>query len=205
MTDLLTASPEELLHAALNMAIQVGETAHWSQLAIVLGRVDDGGWWKTWEPNCASARAWAETELGIPPKDFITYLDLWHTMQKVQNDVGFEVWRTITKSKALLVRKIIAANGDPATWMAQANNLSAVKLRGAIEKHLGHESWTEFKVAVPTDLLPLIEAALVLALPNALDKPATEIQQEKAKDRNVRFLCLEQIVTEYIQNHTIEA
>jgi len=187
------------------MSIQVGETSHWSQLSIILGRVDDGGWWKTWEPNCASARAWAETELGIPPKDFITYLDLWHTMQKVQNDVGFDVWRTITKSKALLVRKIISAHGDPATWMAQANNLSAVKLRMAIEKHLGHESWTEFKVAVPTDLLPLIEAALVLALPNALDKPATEIQQEKAKDRNVRFLCLEQIVTEYIQNHTIEA
>lgn len=199
LTDLLTANPDELLHAALTMTAQVGETAHWSQLAIILGRVDDGGWWATWEPNCASARAWAESELGIPPKDFITYIDLWRTMQNHQNIAGFDCWRTITKSKALLVRKIINAGGDPGDWLAQAHNLSATKLRTAIEVHLQHEVWTVVKIAMPQDAQLVFEEAMIAALPAALDQPPGSIDPEKAKDRAVRFQCALALAVTYLQ------
>jgi hypothetical protein len=49
---------------------------------------------------------------------------------------------------------------------------------------------------MPTELAQLVDAAMLLALPDVLGEP--EPDPEKAKDKSVRFRLLERIVTEWV-------
>jgi len=201
--NLITAPAADLLHYAVNTsASKHHDVMHWSDLAIILGRVEDEQLYLTWSTPMASARAWASEEMGVPPGDFIGLLDLWHTMQLAYPKIQMEEWKGLSKSKARLLRKVLAAGGEPVLWLEKAKALKAGALQLEVEKKLGTEIWVTMKFPVPEELAQLVEAALVMALPAALpDEP--DPNPARTKDRNVRFQCLEVIVTEYVQNNAL--
>jgi len=55
---------------------------------------------------------------------------------------------------------------------------------------------------MPKDLQELCEAALVMAIPEALpDEPHPD--KARAQDRDARFRCLEVILTDWVQRHAV--
>jgi hypothetical protein len=200
-TKLLHLPPDELHHYAVNAAIHAEATIPWAELCIILGRIEDEGIWATY--GYASARAWAEDELGVPPRDFVTLSQLWRTWQEIQHAVSLDSWGQLSKAKALLVRKVLALGADPKEWVDKANALSVAQLRLEVEKRLGKEAWVTFKVALPEELNQLAEAALVMALPAALpDEPSPD--PEKTKDRAIRHRCFELILIQYVETAAVK-
>lgn len=196
---ILALDAQSLRDQAKHLAVTESVDRHWSRLALILGRVEDEHLFEDW--GFASARAFAEEDLGIPPRDFVTLIELWRLMQACQPSVPFEAWHSMPKTKALLIRKVVALGAPPVEWVAQAQASAKVAdFSAMIDKHLGKQTWVTFSVSMPGDLLELVEAGLSLALPVAMpDTP--NLKPEMAKDREHRFKCLEIIVTEFVQRH----
>lgn len=199
MTNLLTATPDDLRAIAKGLSKQDPDR-HWARLASLLGRVEDEGLYEGW--GFASARAYAEDELGIPPRDFVTLIELWRMMKKSLNTVTPEGWSGLSKAKALLVRKVLALGGNTAEWVATAAHAkSAGELRKLVDAAMGKaDEWVVFRCSMPAELAELVEAALVMALPEALpDEDAPD--HSRARDKDARFRCLEIIATDWVQRH----
>ena len=201
--DVQTLAPEELRTLGKGLKSTV---LSWYALAVLLWRVENEALFEAW--GYASARAYAQDELGIPPRDFVTLLELAKMVMNAGPAVTQAEWCKLTKAKALLVKKVAALGGDMKSWVNKAALAqNATEFTKTVAAAIGGkpDEWTMFKCAVPAELLELIEVALVMALQKALpEEPAPA--KERARDKDVRFRCLETIVTEWVQaNATVDA
>jgi len=203
MTDLLKVSPEELRKLGKGSKAQAGLA--WYDLSVLLWRVEHEGLFEPW--GYASARAYAQDELGIPPQDFKTLLDLAKMVIEAGAAVQPAEWGKLSKAKAMLVKKVSALGGDCKQWVAKATeSKSATEFGKTVLTAMGGkpEEWVKWVVWMPAELAEVGDAAVIMALHKALpddSNPAKEL----AQDRNVRFKCLEVILTEWIQlNATVD-
>lgn len=198
-TDLRSA-PAGVLRAAAGEMVG-SESAHWSRVALVLARVEDEGLYAEW--GYSSARAWATDELGLTPSDYVGLLKLWRMVQKAPS-VSIFAWALVPKSRAAQIVKVAAMGGNIAEWVTLSNATTPADFNAAVRKALGKpQEWVTFKVSMPAELAELAEAALVMALPRALDDEPNP-DKSKAKDRDVRFRCLEVILTEWVQQNAVQ-
>ena len=181
-----------------------GPRAHWSLLALTLGRIDELGCYREFGAY-ASTRAFAVEELHLPPSEAHELVDrLYPMMVKAHADgVPLEAWAAVPKSRAVALVKVLAAGGDARRWVeAAAQVTSTADFVASIQEALGKEVWRDFTVRVPAALMPLIERALELALIPVLELPASAeplaLPTERIHDPDVAFLLLEDICREYV-------
>lgn len=203
--NVLSLGADELRKLALGVKAQAGLS--WFRLSVVVWRVENEGLYDSW--GYTSARAWSQDELGIPPRDFVTLLELGKMVMNAGSGVEAVEWEKLNKAKALLVKKVSALGGNCRQWVLKAMAAkTTTEFAAEVKIALGGkpEEWTTFKCAVPAELLELIDAALVMALPKALPDELVA-PPERARDKDARFRCLEVIITEWVQDHalTVEA
>lgn len=198
-------APDALREAAKELVQPKNPQRHWTAHAAMIGTVDDRTAYLEWEYR--SLRAWAEAELDMAPGDCLELLKLWRLV-KVSN-LPLERWANVSKAKAQIVARALGMGADPATWVDKAMSAgSAAELMDDYKRLVGDEVWTEFTVAVPQELLQLIHAAMILALPNVLDGALPPDQVSLlalAVRRENAFRCLEEIVKDYVEAHAREA
>lgn len=198
MIDVESLSADELVATAKTLFR--GEDKHWSVLAGVLGRIEDSRAWATYTDQTgqpySSIRAFAEEELGLARSDVFVYRGLWTMMKRVSNQVPYREWRTISRSKAGVIRKALALGGDPKSWLEKAQAFSARALADEFTRLAGKEPWATFTVRVPVSMGPLIDQALKAALPEVLEEPTPD--EDRIHDPSVRFRLLERILAEFV-------
>lgn len=202
--DVLQLSADELRELAKTITQRPdGAARHWARLAAILGRVEDESLWS--EYGYGSLRAYAEEELDLSTADVHALVKLWQMVRRAYPAVAWEAWSVLPRSRAVELRRVLSLGGDPVAWLDRAKTASSTEvLRHLIDQHLSIESWTTFHCAVPVELDALIEAALILALPEALQievppgVPLPTLDPERAKQKDTRFRCLEVLVRSYL-------
>ena len=196
----------QALHALALDAVPRGLLAHWSLLALTLWRIEELGAYREYGAY-ASTRAFATEELHLPPDEARVLVDrLYPAMLKAHADgVPLEAWAAVPKSRAVALVKVLALGGDARRWVeAAAQVTSTAAFTASIREALGEEPWTEFKVRVPSGLMPLLERAMELALIPVLELPASALVEkasvpvERIHDPELAFLLLEDIAREYV-------
>lgn len=179
---------------------------HWSVVAPMLRRIDQERLWEGWtRPSTAtfyeSMEQFADEELGLDGYQLVRYLQLGALQAELADHVAATAWRKVPASRArelLRLRGLGMEAAALAGWVQVALEVKTTDaLRVAIAKALGGlgETFVRWSVRVPATLLPLLESAMVLALPAATGDPAAPA--ERARDPDTAFRCLEQIVAAY--------
>ena len=194
--------PDQLREAAKELAQPRNPSRHWTQMAAMIGTIDDRNAFFEW--GFRSLRAWAESELDIAPEDTIESLKLWRLV-KVSN-LPLERWAQVSKAKAKIVARALGMGADAATWIDKAMNTeSSSELMDAYRRLVGDEVWIVLEVPMPTELHQLVHAAMILALPTVLEDVDLPADQPTllalATKRENAFRCLEVIVKEFVESH----
>lgn len=206
LTDAHRLEPIPLRDLALTMAQRDHVEHHWSVQAIVLGRVQDEGLFKTepfYDPRgepYTTARVWAFELLHVPTERFRVLVEkFWPMMKRCRAEISFDAWAAVPQTRALLLVKVLALPGVSAMpWFhAAADAPSTAAFRRQVGRLLQEPEWTTWRCRVPVSLVEPIEYALALALPRVLGTPHPD--PERAKDKDVRFRLLEHIVVLYSQ------
>lgn len=193
------------LHAfALTLAAHE-QRHHWSIEAIVAGRVQDEGLFRSVEFGAhPTARAWAFDKLDWPTEKFrVRVAKLWPLMKRHRAQLGgFEAWAAIPLTRATLLTKVMAAGGDIKEWLFYANQGSSESFRRLVANKLGREAWMTFRCRIPVALDETITTALALALPKVLDTAHPD--PERVLDKDTKFRCLERLVAHYLSTHHLD-
>lgn len=203
----LTLGREELRIAAKLIAKPDAQDSHWCNLAAVLGRIQDEAHYQHYTDVAgavyASARAFAEEELDIGYERYMELMRLWRLMQGTRNAIEMDAWFGIRKSRALLLRKVLSLGADPAIWVVKAKKAQTTdQFRQEVQRQLGQQPWTTITIPAPVEVAELFEQALASKLLEVLGEPAPA---ERAKDRDVRFQCLEAMSRDTLERGTASA
>jgi len=195
MTDFGRLTPEELRERARAIA-QPHETAHWSELAQILGRIRDEQLYLVY--GHPTARAYAVNELDLPPATYVELVErLWPLMLTHQATVPLARWREVSRVRALVLLRVIGAGGDVERWIDAAIQVRrSTEFQEIVDRALGLESWTEFRVRIPRTLEPTVKAAMVATLPTVLDTTAPD--PARAEDGDVAFRALEVLCVSFL-------
>lgn len=200
LRNLLGERPDELRETARRLIRRQGDDGHWSVAATILGRIEDERLWERYtdasDAPYRSTRQYATEELGLPGDEVMTLLKLWHAMRTAREaGVPFDVWATLPKSRAIILRRAIDAGGDPKRWVEKALAAKTVaEFTEAFHVRAGGKEpkFQRVMLELPPPVADLFEAALVLQLPNVLDEPSPD--PARVNDRDVRFRCVEALV-----------
>lgn len=189
-------SPAELRSAAQQALRRTDVDRHWAVVASVLHRITEERLFT--EYGFETGEAWAENELGLERWEYLRLLQLGRLVVSAGETVAPARWRELTQSKAALLVRVKALGAELDGWVAKAAEAKTTEtLRQQVVKALGAEVWLTWKIRVPASLMPLIDAALVQALPDALGDPTAP--PARAHDPDVAFRCLERILVSYVQ------
>lgn len=198
ITDLTrSGTATQLRDVARAIAPENNEDRHWSLLAAVLGRVEEGAFYAGY--GFASTRAWAGDELRLGADEVRVLLTrLWPMMVEVRDIVGLDEWRAVPRPRAeLLVRVLKVPGVDVRRWVKAAIESKTAAFREAVDQALGREAFDEFSVRIPPALRPVIDRAMALALHEVFPDLAAP-SPARAADPDTAFRCLEVIVTHYL-------
>lgn len=202
MRDLLSLSADELRDEAKRLAKPRGRGGHWSEVALVLGRVHDERLWSRYVSADGvlydSWREYAHEELGLPGDEAVTLVKLWELIRRAR-DVGvpLDQWSAVTKSRALAIRRVVDAGANPRDALAWAERYpTTADLDRAVRMKLGgKEVWERLTIAMPDSVAQLFRASLVLAI-RELDDDA--ITPDRIEDRDVMFRLVEMLARSYV-------
>lgn len=202
MTEIAQLSAEELRAEARRLFARDEAERHWSAQAQLLGYIDTNNYYAMYtdakgEPY-SSIRRWAEEELGLPRSEFFVIRNFFTMMQRAEPAVAMSEWRSVTRARALLIKKPLSLGGDPRTWFQKAVSAGSTKELGLEieEKGVPDEKWTTFKVRIPKEMVDFLESKMVEALPAVLG--AGDHDVERAKDPDVRFRLVEHIFSQFM-------
>jgi hypothetical protein len=198
--DLLFVDAGSLNETAKSFSRRMERDTHWSQLAIILGRIDREELFNGY--GYGSTRAYAEHELGIAGDEYFTLRGLWLMIFSNTDQVQLDEWSTLAKGIAqqikrglqkMPIRKLIE--------VARHAGTTAVFKR-EVDMLLDKEPWTTVKVRCPILIADLFDEALRRALPLVTsDKyPDPELITDKA----TRHRCLEVVVATFLASTPID-
>ena len=199
------------LHAfALSLAHR---TPHWSELAVILGRVQDEKLYATEEfqdrraEPFGSARAWAHEVLDLPPRRFVVLVErLWPMLQSCLMLMAPEAWQGLPYTRAILLVKALRLGGDPRTWIERAlTSPSTLAFRMILAGQLPPEQWRTRRFRVPVNgagVDEILDEAERLALPRVLGHEHTD--PERIHDPDVEFRVIERLAAHYISTHHLD-
>lgn len=201
MTEIAQLNAQELRLEARRLFAKDDADRHWSAQAQLLGYIDTNKYYAMYsdakgEPY-ASIRTWAADELGLPRSEFFVVRNLFTMMQRAEPAVSMSEWKAVSRAKALIIKKPLSLGGDPRTWFQKAVIAESTKMLGreVEEKGAVDEKWATWKVRVPIEMVEMLEAKMVAALPAALDQ--ADPDPDRANDPDTRFRCLERIFDAY--------
>lgn len=197
--------PAEALRALALDAVPQGPGAHWSLLALALGRIEEQHFYREFG-HYASARAFAVEELGLPPDEARVLIEKLAPMlvSAFHAGVPWAAWALVPKSRAVALVKVLAMGGDSRRWVEAAGQVtSTAAFLASIKEALGEEVWRDFTVRVPAGLVPLLERAMQLALAEVVDGPPG--RPDRWQDPDMGHQVLEEIMREYINTRSAYA
>lgn len=188
------------LHArALALATVTHERAHWSELAAIVGRVQDEAYFRRDDYGTyPTARAWAMDVLHIPPSEFIVLVERLWPMIRDHAAIAPEEWRGITKARAVILTKVLGMPGvDARRWFDVAVAApSASAFQTALADLLPEPKWITWKCRIPVPLAGVIDEAMGMALQRVLRTKHPD--PARMNDLDTKFRCLERVVNLYL-------
>ena len=193
---LLALDVDELVKVAPALFQPATPGSHWSQLAVVVGRIEQEA---LYGPTFATARAYCAERLGLPPRDTEEYLKLWAMMTK-HADVEPGRWETVPKAHAILLRQLFALGVHPNEYLdayLKPLAFTAADLQAELDRRRGRDPWGRFEVDAPAATVTLAAQALTLAIREfGLD------DLDALTDRATRHQLLEAVARRYIEGAT---
>ena len=189
---LLRLDAAELVRAAPAIFQPATTGSHWSQLAIVVGRIESEG---LYGPAFETARAYCAERLGLPPRDTEEYVKLWAMMTKHADLVDAARWEAVPKSHAILMRQLFALGAHPDELLDEDRGWTAEALQAELDRRRGRDPWGRFEVDAPTSTVVLADQALTLAI---AELGLQEQGLEALTDRATRHQLLEAVCRAYI-------
>lgn len=187
---LLALAPAELMTLAPGLFTPAVPGSHWSQLAVVVGRIEAEA---LYHPRFETARAYCADQLGLPPRDTEELLKLWAMVTRHRDRVSIERWERVPKSHAMLLRQLLSLGADPVVWLD--TDCTAADLQDALERQRGRDPWVTVEFVVPAATAALVDQALTLAI-RELGLEALGL--DALADRSTRHQLLEALARSYI-------
>ena len=154
MTDLAALSPAALREHARALVRPKGGP-HWLDVVSAVGRIEDEGLVVSW--GYPSTRAWALAELDMDAQMYVQTAKLWEAVKRVDQP---NLWRQVSRSRALSVLPALSLGGDPITWLLYASEMPAIEWELKLAKVDITEPWTTWRIRIPRSLVPTRDAAL---------------------------------------------
>src|SRR3990167_3262583 len=189
---LLALAPAELVALAPGLFTPAVPGSHWSQLAVVVGRIEAEG---LYAPRFETARAYCADQLGLPPRDTEELMKLWARVTRHQDRVPIERWERVPKSHAMLLRQLFALGADPADWLTEDADYTTADLQDALERQRGRDPWVTVEFVVPASTAVLVDQALTLAI---RELEIEDLGLDALTDRQTRHQLIEAVARGYI-------
>lgn len=190
--------PDSVRVAATEITRPHDPRTHWSRVAALLGAVEDRQLYQEWGHR--SVRAYAEQELDLAPSDTHELLKLYRVVQAANRPL--EDWALISKGKARVLARALHLGGDLGAWIERAlSSATEAALRTILQQQLGEETFTPYTIHIPASLEPLVQAAMLKALPIAVEEelPADlDAQLALVMRRENHFRCLEVLCASFL-------
>ena len=196
--------PDAVRKAAHVIARPHDPRIHWTQVATLLGAVEDRQLYEAW--SFRSTRAWAERELDVSPSDTLEFLRLYRLVQRSGRPL--DDWARVSKGKARLLVRALHLGGDPTQWLELAlASETEEALREILQRQLGKDVFVPYTVYIPESLEPLVREAMRRALTVAIEEDLPDdpdAQDALVLRRDTHFRCLEVICGSFLLADGVE-